>query len=83
MGNGYYYNFSSSYFRFGVSVGQHMHTQILDLMLLIRCWILEVCERGPKIMFRRVQIFDAAGNLLENLEHYKDLYCATELMTSS
>ena len=32
-------------------------------------------------MFRRIQIFEAVGNLQENFEHYNDLYCATELNT--
>ena len=42
-------------------------------------------ERGPESMFgiRRVQIFYAARNLLENVEHYNNLYCATNLMTSN
>jgi hypothetical protein len=33
-------------------------------------------ERGPESMFRRIQIFDASGNLLENFENYNDMYCS-------
>jgi hypothetical protein len=40
-------------------------------------------ERGPESMFRRVQIFDASGNLLENFENYNDMYCLTELLTDN
>ena len=40
-------------------------------------------ERGPESMFRRVLIQDASGNLLENFEHYNDLYCLTELLTNN
>ena len=40
-------------------------------------------ERGPESMFRRIQIFDASGNLLENFENYNDIYCLTELLTNN
>jgi hypothetical protein len=40
-------------------------------------------ERGPESMFRRIQIFDASGNLLENFENYNDMYCLTELLTNN
>ena len=40
-------------------------------------------ERGPESMFRRVQIFDASGNMLENIDHYNELYALTELCTNN
>ena len=83
MGNGYYCDFSSSYFRFGVSVGlTDAYTAPSTYATKTNAGYLRF-ERGPESMFRRVQIFDAAGNLFENFEHYNDLYCATELMTSN
>ena len=83
MGNGYYCDFSSSYFRFGVNVGlTDAYTAPSSYATKANAGYLRF-ERGPESMFRRVQIFDAAGNLLENFEHYNDLYCTTELMTWS
>jgi hypothetical protein len=40
-------------------------------------------ERGPESMFRRVQIQDSSGNLLESIENYNDLYCLTELLSDN
>ena len=83
MGEGYYCDFAASYFRFGLNVGfttaptdpntvgTKQHSGYLRF------------DRGPESIFRRIQIFDASGNLLENYENYNDLYCATELMTNN
>ena len=83
LGNGYYCDFSTSYFRMRVdctlpvaltpAAGQ-THTNANGYVRF---------ERGPESMFRRVVIQDASGNLLENFENYNDLYCLTELLTNN
>ena len=78
LGNGYYCDFSTSYFRLNVSVT--LNTAFAGAAAdtgYVRF------ERGPESMFRRIQIFDASGNLLENFENYNDLYCLTELLTNN
>lgn len=79
MGNGYYCDLGNSYFRFGIQLTCNTE------MLLTR---KEACtyglrfERGIESIFRRIQITDASGNLLENLEHYNELYALQELMSA-
>ena len=86
LGTGYYIDWSTSYFRFGVNV-QLGHDLIVasDANPTPRKNNGYVrFERGPESMFRRIEIQDyGGGNDLENFENYNDLYCATELMTSN
>lgn len=84
LGNGYYCDFSTSYFRMRVDVtlntaiyGYTTGTNNKEANGYVRF------ERGPESMFRRVLIQDASGNLLESFENYNDLYCLTELLTNN
>jgi hypothetical protein len=83
LGSGYYIDWSTSYFRFGIAMqlgdGDFDPTQVDRANNgYVRF------DRGPESMFRRVEITDfGGGNPLENFENYNDLYCATELMTSN
>ena len=80
LGNGYYCDFSTSYFR--VRVDCNLPTAIVPAAGLQSNGYVRF-ERGPESMFRRVLIQDASGNLLENFENYNDLYCLTELLTNN
>ena len=82
LGNGYYFDFSTSYFTVKVDV-------TLTTALTLNAGTTTKAangsvrfERGPKRMFKRMLIQDACGNLLESLENYNDLYCLT-LLTDS
>ena len=85
LGNGYYCDFSTSYFRFRVDV--NMTAALVagtgNAAGNARNNGYIRFERGPESMFRRVQIQDSSGNLLESFENYNDLYCLTELMTDN
>ena len=78
LGNGYYCDFSTSYFRMNVKVS---FAEEIDFESATNGYVR--FERGPESMFRRVQIFDASGNLLENFENYNDMYTLTELLTNN
>lgn len=80
LGNGYYCDFSTSYFRMNVSAT--ISTALTGGSSATDDGYVRF-ERGPESMFRRIQIFDASGNLLENFENYNDLYCLTELLTNN
>ena len=80
LGNGYYCDFSTSYFRMNV---QATLTTALGNTTAGNTDGYLRFERGPESMFRRVQIFDASGALLENFENYNDLYTLTELLTNN
>ena len=73
LGNGYYCDFSTSYFRvkvdmtLGTAITQPAGATIKNGNGYVRF------ERGPESMFRRVLIQDASGNLLESFEKYNDL----------
>jgi hypothetical protein len=93
MGSGNYCDFSTSYFRFGVNCALTA-AAVNDYTAAATNAITQNAagvigagyvrfDRGPESIFRRVQIFDSSGNLLENFENYNDLYCATELMTNN
>ena len=83
LGNGYYCDFSTSYFR--VRVDCTLGAAIVPLSGVLNTGANGYVrfERGPESMFRRVLIQDASGNLLENFENYNDLYCLTELLTNN
>ena len=83
LGNGYYCDFSTSYFR--VKVDVQLNTAISQASgTTVKAGNGYVrFERGPESMFTRVLIQDASGNLLESFENYNDLYCLTELLTDS
>ena len=76
MGKGYYCDLASSYLRFSVKIecsktiadSDNGHIRF---------------ARGPKSMFRRLQIQDASGGLLETIENYNDVYALTELCCNS
>ena len=80
LGNGYYCDFSTSYFRMNVTAT--LTTALGGATAAADNGYLRF-ERGPESMFRRVQIFDASGALLENFENYNDLYTLTELLTNN
>ena len=88
MGNGYYCDFSTSYFRMGVNCA---FTNAIANATLSAAGVTANAvnqgymrfDRGLESIFRRIQIFDASGNLLENFENYNDLYWAIELMTNN
>ena len=81
LGTGYYIDWSTSYFRFGINVqlgtslaggGVHRDNGYVRF------------ERGPESMFRRIEYQDYGGGTdLENFENYNDLYCLTELLTNN
>jgi hypothetical protein len=83
LGNGYYCDFSTSYFRCRVdvaltnTVAQEAGTLNAYSNGYVRF------ERGPESMFRRVMIQDASRNLLESFENYNHLYCLQELLTNN
>ena len=84
LGNGYYCDFSTSYFR--VRVDCNLPAAIVPAASVVansQSNGYVRFERGPESMFRRVLIQDASGNLLENFEHYNDLYCLSELLTNN
>ena len=84
LGNGYYCDFSTSYFR--VRVDCNLPAVIVPAASVVansQSNGYVRFERGPESMFRRVLIQDASGNMLENFEHYNDLYCLTELLTNN
>ena len=83
LGNGYYCDFSTSYFRVKVDVtlGAGVDQVAGQTFKAANGYVR--FERGPESMFRRVLIQDASGNLLESYENYNDLYCLTELLTDS
>jgi len=67
LGNGYYCDFSTSYFRMKVDVTL-TNTTAVDSGTTVKAGNGYVrFERGPESMFRRVLIQDASGNLLESL----------------
>ena len=76
MGKGYYCDLASSYIRFSIKVttntsisdSNHGHIRF---------------ARGPESLFRRLQIQDASGGLLETIENYNDVYALTELCCNS
>ena len=81
LGNGYYCDFSTSYFRVKVDVQLTTAiTQVAGATVKAGNGYVRF-ERGPESMFRRVLIQDASGNLLESFENYNDLYCLTELLS--
>ena len=81
LGTGYYIDWSTSYFRFGINV--QLGTDLAAAGSRANNGYVRF-ERGPESMFRRVEYQDyGGGNDLENFENYNDLYCATELMTSN
>jgi len=73
MGNGYYCDVGNSYFRFKLSTA---NSTAYNLTSGLRF------ERGPESLIRRLQITDANGNLLENIEHYNEIYGLTEICTA-
>ena len=78
LGNGYYCDFSTSYFRCRVDVTMtNLVAQTAGLENAYSNGYVRF-ERGPESMFRRVLIQDASGNLLESFENYNDLYCLQE-----
>lgn len=76
MGKGYYCDLASSYIRFSIKIESSVditgsgtgHIRF---------------ARGPESMFRRLQIQDASGGLLETIENYNDVYALTELCCNS
>ena len=83
LGNGYYCDFSTSYFRCRVDVTlTNTVTQAAGVANPKSNGYVRF-ERGPESMFRRVMIQDASGNLLESFENYNDLYCLQELLTNN
>ena len=80
MGNGYYCDLGNSYFRFGIGVS--LSTAALAATRNIFPTETLKFERGFESIFRRIQITDASGNLLENLEHYNELYALQEICTA-
>ena len=83
LGNGYYCDFSTSYFRCRVDVTlTNTVTQAAGVFNPKSNRYVRF-ERGPESMFRRVMIQDASGNLLESFENYNDLYCLHELLTNN
>ena len=83
LGNGYYCDFSTSYFRCRVDVTlTNTATQAAGVANPKSNGYVRF-ERGPESMFRRVMIQDASGNLLESFENYNDLYCLQELLTNN
>ena len=83
LGNGYYCDFSTSYFRCRVDVT--LTNTVQEDAGLENAYSNGYVrfERGPESMFRRVMIQDASGNLLESFENYNDLYCLQELLTNN
>ena len=83
LGNRYYSDFSTSFFRCRVDVGltglvpENGGIQNAYSNGYVRF------ERGPESMFHRVMIQDTSGNLLESFENYNDLYCLQELLTNN
>lgn len=73
MGNGYYCDVSNSYFRWKLT---NQMSANYNGNAALRF------ERGPESLIRRLQITDANGNLLENIEHYNEVYGLTELCTA-
>ena len=83
LGNGYYCDFSTSYFRCRVDVTLGaLVTEDAGLTNTNSNGYVRF-ERGPESMFRRVMIQDASGNLIETFENYNDLYCLQELLTNN
>jgi hypothetical protein len=82
LGNGYYCDFSTSYFRMNVKCTYDTALAYTTGSAGTNDGYLRF-ERGPESMFRRIQIFDASGNLLENFENYNDMYALTELLTNN
>ena len=74
MGKGYYCDLASSYIRFTMKIEK---TTDITGEGHIRF------ARGPESMFRRLQIQDASGGLLETIENYNDVYTLTELCCNS
>ena len=71
MGEGSYCNFSASYFRFGLNVGfTAVPTGANSVGTKVHSGYL-CFDRGPKSIFKRIQIFDTYGNFLENCGNYK------------
>lgn len=81
LGTGYYVDWSTSYFRFGINV--QLGTGLkADGSRTDNGYVR--FARGPESMFRRVEYADFGGATnIEDFENYNDLYCATELMTSN
>ena len=83
LGNGYYCDFFTSYFKvkvditLGTALTQAAGATIKNGNGYVRF------ERGLESMFRRVLIQYASGNLLESFENYNNLYCLTESFTDS
>lgn len=80
--NGSYCDFSKSYFRFTLEVDVSEVQGVSHAGLYLGHGQF-FYERGPESMFRRIQIYDASGTLLENLEHYNEIYAVQELLTST
>ena len=78
MGKGYYCDLATSYIRFGLRV-----TTSSDLTNANNATGSVRFARGPESLFRRLQIQDASGGLLETIENYNDLYAVTELCCNS
>ena len=83
LGNGYYCDFSTSYFRFNVAVNLNAPVTATQCQANALANGYVRFERGPESMFRRVQYQDSSGNLLESFENYNDIYCLTELLTDN
>ena len=78
MGKGYYCDLATSYIRFGIRVTTSSAlTNTNNDPGCVRF------ARGPESLFRRLQIQDASGGLLETIENYNDLYALTELCCNS
>jgi len=73
MGNGYYCDVANSYFRWKLTCSNSSSYQLTSGLRF---------ERGPESLIRRLQITDANGNLLENIEHYNEIYGLTEICTA-
>ena len=83
LGNGYYCDFSTSYFRCRVDVT--LTSTVAQAAGVNNAYSNGYVrfERGPESMFRRLMIQDASGNLLESFENYNDLYYLQELLTNN
>jgi hypothetical protein len=79
MGNGYYCDLGNSYFRFSFAISSTTGNTGLTYDMGRQGLRF---ERGIESIFRRIQITDASGNLLENLEHYNELYALQEICTA-